>query len=72
MVVNLARSRSKRILSSSHIREDQLLGEGVLGLRHLFVLQEFPFAYLPVDACQDAEDVVGRLATKKRAIGYLK
>lgn len=41
-----------------HIFEDQLLGEGVLGLGHLLVIQEFSFAHLPVDTCQDAEDII--------------
>lgn len=72
MVVKPARSRAKWIPFSSHVLEDQLLGEGVLGLRHLFSAQEFPFAHLPVDTCQDAEDVILLCATKKKAIGYLK
>lgn len=72
MVVKLTSSCAKWIPFSSHICEDQLLGEGVLGLGHLFSAQEHSFAHLPVDTRQDAEDVIRLGAEKKETIGYLK
>lgn len=58
MGVKLARSRAKWSAVSSHVLKDQLLGEGVLGLGHLFSPLEYSFAHLPVDTRQDAEDVI--------------
>lgn len=65
-------SCAKWIPVSSHICEDQLLGQGVLGLGHLFSLQVYSSAHLPVDTRQDAEDVIRLGAEKKKTIGYLK
>lgn len=72
MAVKLARSRAKWIPVSSHVLEDQHLGEGVLGLGHLFSALEDSFAHLPVDTGQDGEDVVLLCATKKKTTCYLK
>lgn len=64
----MAPALAKWISVSSHVLEDQLLGEGVLGLRHLFSAQEYSFAHFPVDTRQDAEDVVLLWATKKKTL----
>lgn len=72
MVVKLTRSCAKWIPVSSHIFEDQLLGQGVLRLGHLFSAQVYSSAHLPVDTRQDAEDVIRLGAEKKKTIGYLK
>lgn len=42
----------------SHWFEDKLLGEGVLGFRHLLVSPVNAIAHLPVDTCQHTEDII--------------
>lgn len=68
MLVKLARLRAKCIVVSSQVCEDQLLGEGVLGLGHLFVIQKLSFAHLPVDTRQNAQDIIVPCATKEKTI----